>query len=107
MISIASQTNHDFTKPIVPFLKSEKLRCMKLKQFTSYSDGGNSAICNGILFFLGKYELIKQRNILIEESLKTKVEKSTLKHQEILYFADFIEVLGIITISNRKCNSNL
>ena len=97
--SIASQSSHSFIKPITQFLNAEIISHQKLEDYTSYPNHGESAICSGILFFIGKRDLIKSRNILIDHPLQKKVEQSTLSNQQLIYFSDFIEVLGIITIS--------
>jgi cation transport ATPase len=99
--SIASQSSHSFIKPITQFLNAEKISHLKLEDYTSYPDHGESAICSGILFFIGKRDLIKSRNILIDQSLQKKVKQSTSNSQKLLYFSDFIEVLAIITISEK------
>jgi len=99
LYSIEKLSEHPLADAIVNHLKNNNtfLANIQIKTFTG---AGIQGIYNNQIFYIGNIDFIKNKNIIISNSVEHEINKELDKAQTVVLFANDKEVLAIISLSD-------
>lgn len=98
--SLEDQSEHPIAKAIVTYAKNKKVKLKNTNNFNSLEGRGVQAKIDKIHYFVGGPQLIKERGLVLNATLKKASEKADENGQTIVYAMNESEVLGAVLISD-------
>ena len=101
LLSLEQQSEHPLAEAIVKYLRTNNVQSAQTKDFESITGKGVSAIFNDKKYLAGSHKLLKDANIAISASLENQVLELQKSAKTVIYFANTLEVLGIVAIADK------
>ena len=101
LLSLEQQSEHPLAEAIVKYLRTNNVQSAQTKDFESITGKGVSAIFNDKKYLAGSHKLLKDANIAISASLENQVLELQKSAKTVIYFANILEVLGIVAIADK------
>ena len=101
LLSLEQQSEHPLAEAIVKYLRTNNVQSAETKDFESITGKGVSAIFNDKKYLAGSHKLLKDANIAISASLENQVLELQKSAKTVIYFANTLEVLGIVAIADK------
>ena len=101
LLSLEQQSEHPLAEAIVKYLRTNNVQSAQTNGFDSITGKGVSAIFNGKKYLAGSHKLLKDANIAISASLENQVLELQKSAKTVIYFANSLEVLGIVAIADK------
>lgn len=98
--AVESGSEHPLACAVVEYAEKNKIIIPKADKFESVTGRGVHAYINGVEYFVGNFEFIKENNINMDKNPDDCVNKHALKGKTPLLFAREKELIGVIAVAD-------
>ena len=99
LYSLEKKSEHPLAEAVVKFLKNASM--FEVEHFGVLEGRGVEGFVGGKKYYVGNMTLLKEKDISIETSLQTKVEKWIAEAKTVIALADEGQARGILAITDR------
>ncbi len=99
LISLEKQSEHPLAEAVVNYFEEKKY--LPVHHFESITGFGAKANINGKIFFAGNESLLKNNNIIIDNSLKSAADEWLHQAKTVIYFSDESRAIAVIAIADK------
>lgn len=104
LFSIEKQSEHPLAEAVVTHLKNQNI--VTLSKFESITGKGAKAKVDGETYFIGNKRLLKENEILIDESVTEKANQWSNEAKTVIWFANTKKVIAILAIADQIKSSS-
>ena len=97
--SLERMSEHPLAEAVVKFLKNEPT--LPVEDFKSLSGRGVEGKVSGQMYYVGNLALMQEKGIVMDDTLRTKVEAWIREAKTVVVFADEHQALGVLAIADK------
>ena len=98
--SVESDSEHPIAKAITDYAKSQDSIIDNVNKFNSIEGRGVSAVIDGVTYFVGGPQLLKEKNIQLTAKYKKSATKAANNGHSVIYVLEQKKLLGCFVIAD-------
>jgi Cu2+-exporting ATPase len=98
--SVESDSEHPIAKAITDYAKSQDSIIDNVNKFTNIEGRGVSAVIDGVTYFVGGPQLLKEKNIQLTAKYKKSATKAANNGHSVIYVLEQKKLLGCFVIAD-------